>query len=126
MAKGTQQQPTAEQFTAYQLMFAHFNAVLFAGALPAVFLNFSRHSGALGFFAPDRWRRGGQVGAEVAHEISLNPSYLAIRPSRETASTLVHEMAHLWQQVHGAPPRRGYHDRLYRLRQRVLSQSLLF
>jgi predicted SprT family Zn-dependent metalloprotease len=26
-------------------------------------------------------------------------------------STLAHEMAHVWQQAHGTPPRRSYHDR---------------
>ena len=26
-------------------------------------------------------------------------------------STLVHEMAHVWQQTYGKPPRKGYHDR---------------
>jgi hypothetical protein len=26
-------------------------------------------------------------------------------------STLAHEMAHVWQQTHGKPPRRSYHDR---------------
>jgi hypothetical protein len=102
-------EPTAEQFGAYRAMFDHFNRELFAGALPPVILNFSRHAGALGFFAPERWQKA-QAGA-VVHEISLNPSYLGSRPAMETASTLVHEMCHLWQQVFGTPPRRGYHDR---------------
>lgn len=102
-------EPTAEQFSAYRAMFDHFNRELFAGELPPVILNFSRHSGALGFFAPERWTHI-QAGATI-HEISLNPSYLGTRPARETASTLVHEMCHLWQQAFGTPPRRGYHDR---------------
>jgi hypothetical protein len=105
----TTAEPTAEQFAAYRSMFDHFNRELFSGALPPVILNFSRHSGALGFFAPERWKHL-SAGA-VVHEISLNPSYLGTRPARETASTLVHEMCHLWQQAHGTPPRRGYHDR---------------
>jgi hypothetical protein len=102
-------EPTAEQFSAYRAMFDHFNRELFAGELPPVILNFSRHAGALGFFAPERWKHL-SAGA-VVHEISLNPSYLGTRPARETASTLVHEMCHLWQQAFGTPPRRGYHDR---------------
>lgn len=101
--------PTVAQFSAYKAMFDHFNATLFGGTLPEVLLNFSRHSGALGFFAPERWTHA-EAGERV-HEISLNPSYLGTRPARETASTLVHEMCHLWQQAHGTPPRRGYHDR---------------
>jgi hypothetical protein len=96
-------------------MYAHFNRELFAGELPAVFLNFSRHSGAVGFYAPERWRL--VAGDLTAHEISLNPSHLGMRTARETASTLVHEMCH-WQYTFGRVrengkrgPRMGYHDR---------------
>ncbi|MCC6808572.1 MAG: SprT-like domain-containing protein [Deltaproteobacteria bacterium] len=106
----TATEPTSEQFAAYRAMFDHFNREVFEGNLPPVILNFSRHAGALGFFAPERWQRIAADGTTI-HEISLNPSYLGTRPARETASTLVHEMCHLWQQVHGEPPRRGYHDR---------------
>jgi hypothetical protein len=103
--------PTVAQFAAYKAMFDHFNRTLFGSSLPEVILNFSRHSGALGFFAPERWSQAHATDGTRAHEISLNPSYLGTRPARETASTLVHEMCHLWQQTFGTPPRRGYHDR---------------
>ena len=104
---------TARQFAAYQGMFDHFNRRLFAGKLRPVLLNFSRHAGALGFFAPSRWATGD--GADVAkvdvrHEISLNPAWLRSRPVIDVASTLVHEMVHLWQQDNGTPSRRGYHN----------------
>src|SRR5262249_39149237 len=33
------------------------------------------------------------------------------RSDAEIASTLVHEMVHVWQQQHGKPPSRGYHDK---------------
>lgn len=102
-------EPTHEQFAAYRAMFAHFNRELFGGTLPDVILNFSRHAGAVGFFAPERWKR--VAGDSTSHEISLNPSFLGSRSAEETASTLVHEMCHLWQQDFGEPPRRGYHDR---------------
>ena len=100
--------PTPEQFTAYQAMFDHFNRELFAGKdrLPPVLLNFSRHAGAFGFFAPERWKHG----QATTHEISLNPTHLRTRPPREVAATLVHEMVHLWQQEHGEPSRSGYHN----------------
>ncbi|MCC6749986.1 MAG: SprT-like domain-containing protein [Deltaproteobacteria bacterium] len=87
-------------------MFDYFNRELFANALPAVILNFSRHSRMRGFFAPERWRGG----AGAAHEISLNPDHLSRAP-REWASTLVHEMAHLWQRECGSPSRSGYHNK---------------
>lgn len=100
--------PTPTQFEAYQTMFDHFNRELFKGELPQVILNFSRHSGALGFFARERW-----IGAKpdvTAHEISLNPDYLRERPPIQVASTLVHEMVHLWQVENGTPSRAGYHN----------------
>lgn len=102
---------TPAQTAAYQAAFDHFNATLFGGELPHVILNFSRHAKSLGFFAPERWSESGPEGEDGIHEISLNPAHLADRSPRETLSTLVHEMAHLWQQVHGKPSRSGYHNR---------------
>lgn len=111
MAKKKQTtEPTGEQFTALRLMFDHFNAALFGGSLPSVLLNLSRYSRrTIAFFAPDRWRH--HDGTTTTHEISLNPAHLVDGSAIETASSLAHEMCHLWQQVHGTPPRRGYHDR---------------
>ena len=100
--------PTPTQFDAFQTMFDHFNRELFAGQLPQVILNFSRHSGALGFFAPRRWL--GATPDTTAHEISLNPEYLRTRTPAEVAGTLVHEMVHLWQSEFGSPSRNGYHN----------------
>jgi len=100
--------PTREQFAAYRVAFRHFNKALFSGLLPEVLLNFSRQANSKGFFSPGRW-----IGPDnrTAHEISLNPDLLLDRTPRESASTLVHEMVHLWQEVHGKPPRKGYHDK---------------
>jgi len=98
--------PTLEQFSKYQKAWEWFNAELFSGTLKPCLLNFSRHRGTLGFFTPIRWCRG-----DVAvHEISLNPDSLN-RELEAVMSTLVHEMAHQWQQDHGSPPRRCYHNR---------------
>lgn len=99
--------PTAAQFAAFQALYDYFNAALFGGRLRPVLLNFSRHANSYGFFAPDRWDDG---AASVTHEISLNPSHLKERDARAVVSTLVHEMAHCWQQEFGKPSRRGYHN----------------
>jgi hypothetical protein len=99
--------PTAEQFAAFQGMYDFFNRELFAGSLRPVILNFSRAANTLGFFAPERWE---QADAKT-HEISLNPAHLATRSPRDVASTLVHEMVHCWQQEHGKPSARGYHNK---------------
>lgn len=97
---------THEQSTAYQAMFNYFNERLFDGKLPQVILNFSRKGKTFGFFAPNRWQKG---GAE-AHEISLNPEHLISREPIHWAGTLVHEMTHLQQQETGKPSRSGYHN----------------
>jgi hypothetical protein len=44
-------------------------------------------------------------------ELALNPDSFIGRTDEMILSTLVHEMAHVWQQTHGRPPRKGYHDR---------------
>ena len=71
------------------------------------FLNFSRDcKRSVGYYAPDLWQ-----GAENRlDEITLNPDHLK-RGAKATASTLVHEMVHLWQQHCGNPSRTGYHNR---------------
>ena len=56
----------------------------------------------LGAFAPNRFES--RTG-ESAHEIILNPHYLAQREDFESLSTLVHEMAHQWREELG--PGRG-------------------
>lgn len=101
--------PTTAQFAAFQGMYDYFNRVLFGGALRPVILNFSRAANTLGFFAPDRWAE--TRDKSTVHEISLNPAHLATRPAREVAATLAHEMAHCWQQEHGTPSARGYHNK---------------
>lgn len=98
--------PTTEQYSKYQQAWTWFNKELFGGALKPCLLNFSRHRCSYGFFAPSRWRNDNST----THEISLNPDCLG-RPLEEVMSTLVHEMVHQWQQDHGTPPRRCYHDR---------------
>jgi hypothetical protein len=100
--------PTNAQFAAYRAMWAYYNAVLFGGALGDVILNFSRLARSLGFFAPERWRDASDV---VTHEISLYPAHLTRDNAKDAASTLVHEMCHLFRHGQPNPPRNGYHDR---------------
>lgn len=101
---------TKEVFGAYAGQYAYFNKVLFKGELPDCLLNFSRKGkNNHGFFAPERWTQEDQTG-EKRHEISLNASTLRNRTQEELTSTLVHEMAHLWQREFGKPGKRGYHN----------------
>jgi len=104
----TTQAPTGQQWAAYTAMFAYFNAELFSNELPPCILNFNGQlRRAYGFFAKDRWRSG----ERKTHEISLNPKTLQGRKPIEIASTVVHEMCHLWQATLGNGKCRAYHDR---------------
>ena len=101
--------PTMQTFNAWQAMFDHFNAELFGGKLPHVLLNMSRKRGAVGFFWAGRWSPA-EKGAAIA-EISMNPEWLKGRSPEQTASTMVHEMVHLWDHVFGKPGKNGYHGK---------------
>jgi len=118
--------PTPHLFAAYQAMFVHFNRALFEGKLPPIVLNFSRKAKTHGFFAPGRWTRAVDEASSLrdgspdrTHEISLNPE-TTLRPPRDVAGTLAHEMAHLWQQVFGKPGRSGYHNREWAEKMRAI------
>ena len=50
----------------------------------------------------------------------MNPDTFAGRSDEEILSTLAHEMAHVWQQTHGRPPRRSYHDREWAAKMREI------
>jgi predicted SprT family Zn-dependent metalloprotease len=101
---------TAAQYQALQDAYNLLNEQLFDGSLPQVMVTLQRHSRAHGYFAPERFR-GRVLPHAVVHELALNPDTFIGRTDREVLSTLAHEMAHVWQQVHGKPPRRAYHDR---------------
>jgi len=113
--------PTESQWSAYQGLYDWLNQALFDAELRPCLLNFSRHSGAYGFFAPERWEALG--AARRTHEISINPSHIGVRSMRETVSTLAHEMVHLWQQEFGQPSRRGYHNQEWA--ERMISIGLM-
>jgi predicted SprT family Zn-dependent metalloprotease len=100
---------TPAEYRAFQEAYDFFNAELFAGSLPHVLVTLQRHANARGYFSPDRFT--GRTEKAAAHELAMNPDTFTGRSDEEILSTLAHEMAHVWQQSHGTPPRRSYHDR---------------
>ena len=100
---------TEREYGAFQQAYDFFNRELFANSLLHVFVTFQRHARAKGYFAPDRF--AGRLENTTAHELAMNPDVFTGRADELILSTLVHEMAHVWQQTHGAPPRRAYHDK---------------
>jgi hypothetical protein len=100
---------TTAQAIDFQKAFDYFNAKLFGGGLPQVMVTLQRHPKARGYFAPERFH--GRGTKTTVHEIAMNPDCFCDETDERILSTLAHEMAHLWQQVHGRAPRRCYHDR---------------
>ncbi len=59
--------------------------------------------------------RMGHNGLGLRGEITLNARYLdGKRPLWEILGTLLHELLHGWQQVHGAVGKRNHHNRAFR------------
>ncbi len=97
------------EYRAFQSAYSFFNGELFSNSLPHVLVTLQRHAKAKGYFAPDRFEgRGEKI---TAHELALNPDVFTGRSDKLILSTLAHEMVHVWQQSHGTPPRRCYHDK---------------
>ena len=67
-----------------------------------------RKRGALGYFWGAIFKA--RSGDQETDEIALNPEGFHDTET-EILSTLVHEMAHLWQHHFGKPSRSGYHNK---------------
>jgi len=105
-------QPTAitpVEYGGLQMAYDHFNAALFENTLVDVFITYQRHAHSKGYFSPDRF--SGRTVAFGRHELALNPDTFVGRSDEQITSTLVHEMVHCWQQQHGKPGSRGYHNK---------------
>jgi SprT-like family len=104
----TNRSPTTESYGELDGAFGIFNQRLFGGSLPNCLITLHRRRSAYGYFSSARFaNRNGTTTDEIA----MNPDHLRQRPDREAFSTLVHEMAHLWQHHFGKPTRNGYHNR---------------
>jgi hypothetical protein len=100
---------TITEYQGFQEAYDFFNRELFEGSLPQVLVTLQRHAKSRGYFSPERF--SGRMNEAAVHELALNPDEFTGRTDEMILSTLAHEMAHVWQQTYGKPPRRGYHDR---------------
>jgi len=100
---------TKTEYQGFQHAYDFFNRALFNGSLPQVLVTLQRHAKTRGYFSPERFN--GRIDKTAVHELALNPDSFTGRTDEMILSTLAHEMAHVWQQTHGKPPRRSYHDR---------------
>ena len=100
---------TPIEYGGLQEAFDHFNAALFEGALPDVFITYQRKANSAGYFSADRF--SGRVGKFGKHELALNPDGFIGETDEQICQTLVHEMVHVWHHAFGAPSARGYHNK---------------
>ena len=111
--------PTHRTYTGLDAAYDHFNRELFAGQLPPCLITMQRHKGAYGYFSGNRFASIADP-EDITDEIALNPAHFANRTPTQTLSTLVHEMAHLWQHHHGKPSRNGYHNKEWAAKMREI------
>jgi predicted SprT family Zn-dependent metalloprotease len=100
--------PTEETAGCFHEAFVHFNEALFDGKLRDCLITMQRRANTRGYFANGQF--GHRQSTDVLDEIALNPATFRGRSDRDIVSTLVHEMAHLWQQQFGKPGRGRYHN----------------
>jgi hypothetical protein len=100
---------TPIEYGGLQEAYDHLNRALFDGSLPDVFITYQRHAHSKGYFSADRF--SGRSGELAKHELALNPDAFIGRSDEEICSTLSHEQCHVWQEAHGTPSKRGYHNK---------------
>lgn len=99
--------PTAALYNALDMAYAHYNRTLFQDSLPNVIFTNQRQKGVLGYFAPNRWA---SLSGQNCHEIAINPAYVGKSSVLQLLATLVHEMAHCWQECYGKPGKGKWHN----------------
>ena len=100
---------TPTEYKAFQQAYDFFNKELFDRSLRPLLITLQRHARTRGYFSPDRFT--GRNRKDTTHELALNPDGFTGQNDEQILSTLVYEMAHAWQQEHGKPSTRSYHDR---------------
>jgi hypothetical protein len=110
--RSTKQQPlafTEREYSSLQHAYDFFNRDLFNGTLPQLLVTLQRRANSRGYFSPDRFQS--RTGSSGTHELALNPNTFPGRTDEDILSTLVHEMVHHQQHLHGHPGRPGYHNK---------------
>jgi predicted SprT family Zn-dependent metalloprotease len=102
--------PTAGTYSTFNEAYAHFNDTLFGNDLPDTLITLQRRRKSRGYFSPQRFSHRRGTG-EILDEVALNPAAMQDRSDEEIASTLVHEMVHVWQEHFGKPGRGRYHNK---------------
>jgi predicted SprT family Zn-dependent metalloprotease len=97
-----------EDYADWHAAYRHFDERLFAGVMPEVVFALHQRRSARGYAARDRYLER-ETGQKL-HELAMNPDDFLERTDRETLSTFVHEMCHVWQYAFGEAKRTTYHN----------------
>jgi predicted SprT family Zn-dependent metalloprotease len=101
--------PTLEQNTVYNGLFDYLNTALFNDMLPPAMLVASRNANVIGgYYAPDQWVN--DDGEKIA-EVALNANVMGSGDIPNLVQIVIHELCHHYQQHHGKPGRKGYHNK---------------
>src|SRR5262249_3009462 len=98
---------TPIEYGGLQQAYDHFNATLFDGTLPDVFITYQRRANSAGYFAPDRF--SGRSGKFVRRALALNPDGLIGRVDQRIVHTLRHATTQVSQPGHRKRPLRRHH-----------------
>lgn len=102
---------TEKQYGELSRAYEFFNKRLWDGKLPPCMIVLGGRPKIGGYYCPKKYApRGAEDTSGCLAELCMNPLHFD-RPVKETLGTLVHEMAHCWQQELATPPRAGYHNR---------------
>jgi hypothetical protein len=110
--------PTQAEYSGFQQAFDHFNRELFAGQLPPPLFTLQRKANSMGYFSANRFMS--RAGKATVSEIGLNPDGFIGQTDEQIMQTVVHEMVHAWQEVFGKPSRRGYHNKEWAAKMKVV------
>src|SRR5262245_30918653 len=80
---------TPVEYNGLQEAYDHFNATLFDGTLPDVFITYQRKAHSYGYFAANRF--SGRTSVFGKHELALNPDAFISQTDEQVCQTLVHE-----------------------------------
>lgn len=99
--------PTLDFYSYLQSAFDFFNNSLYDNMLSPVMFTITRSKSTCGYFRAKGWitENGDRI-----HEIAVNPQYFITASPLEIYQTIVHEMAHQFQEDYGTPSRRNYHN----------------
>ncbi len=100
--------PLLKAYAELQQAFEHYNVDLFDGQIPRGLITMQREKRTDGdYFRPSALYIE-MITPQLMKLLSIQP--ISVLSHYLTLQTLVHEMAHAWQQHFGNPGRRGYHN----------------